>query len=116
MSYMPQGPGGKKPAQGDLFDADESQRRKREGMEAGAAARARPLELGRAIAYEYCKQHGEVHAEDVGRLLYDRHGIRTLGQATGSLFRGGLYVPTGEMHIATRKTSKGRLMQVWRFK
>lgn len=97
-----------------LFDYAESQRRKADGMEAAAEAQPTALALARGIARELARRDGETHADAVGRVLHQRHGITTLGPAAGSLFKGGGWEWTGKFVTSERKTNHGRLLRVWR--
>ena len=103
--------------QGELFDRDESERRKEEGMEQAADNRPSDLELARKIALELCIKNGFTHADAVGKVLYDRHGIESLGGAAGSLFKGSpLFACTGQMVKSARKKNHGRNLYVWALK
>ncbi len=103
-----------------LFDGAESKRLKAEGMETAAEARKGDLELGRRIALELSLTNTEVHADMVGRILKEKHGIVTLGHSAGSLFKGGgwepVYVaPDVQKRVPSkRKSNHARDLRVWR--
>lgn len=99
-----------------LFDGDESELRKTDGMEQAAANQADGLKLARQIAVELCRRHGETNADQVGEVLLARHGIDTLGPAAGSIFRPAQFVFTGHYVNSTRKTNHSRLLRVWRLR
>jgi hypothetical protein len=98
----------------DLFDGVESDRLKEEGMKAAAENAITPLELAREIAYELAMKHGTVNADMVGHELWIRHGIKTLGPAAGSLFKGDKWQWTGEYMKSERKKNHSRMLRVWR--
>lgn len=100
----------------DLFDALESERAKQEGMRVAADNRLDVLALARSIASDLGAQHGEVHADMVGRVLKDSYGIETLGPAAGSLFKTDQWEFTGRFKKSARVTNHSRLLRVWRFK
>jgi hypothetical protein len=85
-------------------------------MAAAADARSGVLELAREIARELCRNRGECTADDVGELLWQRHQIKTMGPAAGSLFKSGEFEPTGGMRKSARKKNHARLLFVWRLK
>jgi hypothetical protein len=89
---------------------------KKRGMEAALDARPDSLRLARSIAMELCGQHGSTTADEVGKLLWERHRIESLGPAAGSLFKGGDFEPTGHMRKSSRKKNHARLLFVWRLK
>lgn len=97
-----------------LFDMDESQKRKEEGMERAASKKPTSLEIIRVFCREFCKRNGIVTADDAGRYAEDC-GI-ALGNAAGSLFKGGEFEFTGERIISVRKKNHGRELKVWRLK
>ena len=97
----------------DLFDRDEGERRKRYGMEIAAENAASPLQLAREIAEELAWKHGRVHADMVGSELWQRHGIKTLGPAAGSIFAEKKWKFTGEFIKSARKTNHARRLMIW---
>ena len=98
------------------FSPTASEARKDSGMAAAAEAQADVLELARDIAKELCRANGECTADDVGELLWERHQIKCLGPAAGSLFKSGEFEPTGSMRKSVRKKNHARLLFVWRLK
>ncbi len=99
-----------------VFEAQKSESQKTHGMAAAAEARSGVLELAREIARELCRTRGECTADDVGELLWQRHQIRTMGPAAGSLFKSGEFEPTGTMRKSARKKNHARLLFVWRLR
>jgi hypothetical protein len=99
-----------------VFEAQKSESRKERGMSAAAESRSGVLDLARAIARELCNSQGECTSDDVGELLWQRHQIKTLGPAAGSLFKSGEFKPTGGMRKSARKKNHARLLFVWRLK
>lgn len=98
-----------------LFGLSESEDRKSEGMRRAAEARSSPLEVARQVAVELCRLNGETHADEVGRVLAERHGIKSLGPAAGSVFKGAFEF-TGRRVRSARKTNHARELKVWRLK
>lgn len=98
-----------------LFDQEKSKQRKQDGQEAAAESRKSDLDIARDIARELCLKNGTTNADEVGKLLFERHGIKSLGPAAGSLFKSG-FVATGEMVKSERKKNHSRLLYVWRLK
>ena len=101
---------------GDLFDTAESRRRKREGMELAANARKSELDLAREVAIHLARAYGEVHADMVIAYLHEHHGISTLGNAAGSLFRDARFVWTGGRIKSSRKHAHRNELKVWRLR
>lgn len=103
---------------GSLFDAAESEKRKREGMAKAADAswRMYNLRLARIVAADLCRENGSTDADQVGRVLKARYGIDSLGPAAGSLFKTDYFEWTGEFVKSERKTNHSRLLRVWRLK
>lgn len=99
-----------------VFEAQKSEGRKEHGMAAAAEAKASSLELAREIARELCRTRGECTADDVGKVLAERHQITCLGPAAGSLFKSGEFEPTGLMRKSARKKNHARLLFVWRLR
>jgi len=97
------------------FDRKESETRKETGMAQGADADGKPemLEQARDIARELCQLHGETHADAVGLLMNERHGVATMGPAAGSIFKVG-FTFTGRRVRSDRKTNHAREIKIWR--
>ncbi len=102
--------------QQSLFDQAESEELKEAGMAAGVRMRETDLQFARSIARELCRLQGVTNADEVGRLLYERHGIKTLGPAAGSIFKSSEFEWAGEFVKSGRKTNHSRLLRVWRLK
>ena len=96
------------------FDAKESERLKREGMQAAANVRAANLALARHIAKDIAKRRGYVHADQVAQKLAAR-GIE-LGPEAGSIFRTSDWENTGEFIKSSRVSNHARILWVWRLK
>ena len=101
--------------QDDLFNEQEGERLKKEGMEAAADLRPSDLELARQIAREIAHNNGGLcDADKVGRVLKYRFGIDSLGPAAGSLFKGAEWDWSGQYIKSVRTTNHGRMLRVWR--
>ena len=96
----------------NLFDFQEGDDKKKKGMKKAAAANPN-LELARSIARELCVTHGACTADQVGRVLAERHNVFTLGPAAGSLFKTGEFKPTGRLVRSSRITNHSRLLYEW---
>jgi len=99
----------------DLFDKWSSERAKTVGKTIAAEAQPTNLELAQDIAREMGLL-GEVNADDVGRVLLQRHSIKSLGGAAGSIFSGDDWKWTGKFVKSTRTKNHSRLLMVWRLK
>jgi hypothetical protein len=100
-----------------LFDGDESERQKREGMALAAAHRADRLAYARKLAKELAKQEPDrtCWADPVGRML-DLAGVPS-GPWCGSIFKDNEdWVFTGERRRSERISNHGRELKVWRLK
>lgn len=102
--------------QGRLFDQEKGDRLKQEGMAKAAQNNVSDLLKARQIAIRLCAEHGEVNADDVGRLMKKEYGVASLGPSAGSLFKGGQFEFTGKRVISHRSKNHGREIKVWRFK
>ena len=99
-----------------VFDAPESARKKKEGMEIAASKRNPDLELAREIARELCLKNGSCDADQVGKELLERYGINSLGPAAGSIFKSGEFEATGKFVRSARKSNNARLIWVWKLR
>ncbi len=104
-------------ADDELFDAEESERLKRLGMEAAAGNNRAALNLARRIARALGRQFGKVNADDVGRILKRDYDIESLGPAAGSLFRdpSKCWKWTGDWKKSSRITNHSRMIREWRY-
>jgi len=100
----------------DLFDKWSSERAKVDGMAIAAEAQPTVLELAQGIAIELAHEFGEVHADDVGRVMKKRHNVSTMGPAAGSIFKGEQWEFTGRRVRSVRTKNHGRELKVWRLK
>lgn len=103
-------------AEKDVFDVSKSESAKVDGMQLAAEAKQSDLQLARDIAVELCREHGSTDADEVGRVLFERHNIKSLGPAAGSLFTDGRFVFTGQRKRSERKKNHARELKVWRLK
>ena len=99
-----------------LFDLDSGLAKRDAGMKLAADKKADLLALARVVARDYARKHGEVHADNVGRILKAEHGVDSLGAAAGSLFKGQEWVFTGRRCESARATNHGRELKVWRLR
>lgn len=100
-----------------LFDRSAGTAARDAGMKQAADRKASLLEYARGIAYGLALRNGTVTADDVSeRLVASGISANALGNASGSLFRGGRFVPTGEFVKARRAQSHARMLRVWRLK
>jgi hypothetical protein len=103
--------------QPSLFDEVESQRRKDEGMKAAAEAQPSLLALCRTVAVEIAvgRPDRTLTADDVGRVMWQRHDVDGLGPIGGSIFKGSDWVFTGQRIKSVRKRNHARELKVWRY-
>lgn len=73
------------------------------------------LELARQIARDLALRHGTVTADDV-RVVYERwHPSTPMGNAWGSLFNDGHFIPDGFVP-STQPSRHGAIIRQWRLK
>jgi hypothetical protein len=101
--------------QADLFNLGESKSRRDSGMKLAATHRASDLEMARTIARELIRAHGATTSDDVGQVLFQRHGIKSLGPAAGSIFRCPDFKPTGRWLKSARVSNHARRLMEWTF-
>ena len=101
----------------DLFDRARSQAEKDDGMALAAMNRRALLAHARGIAVNAARGRvtREATADDVSRIL-GTDGMRRLGNAAGSLFRGKAWEFTGRWEKSRRITNHARDIKVWRLK
>ena len=99
-----------------LFSLQESLEAKTNGMQVAEDNAADPLELARSIARRLARENGETNADAVGAILFNQHGIKSLGPAAGSVFKGNEWVFTGKRVQSTRVKNHARELKVWRLK
>lgn len=87
-------------------------------MALAANNRALVLECCREALIEIAKSrpNREVSADDAARWLYDYDPHASLGNAAGSLFRGGDWEFTGRWTKSTRVISHANDLRIWRLK
>jgi len=104
------------PRQEGLFNGEESDRLKSEGMELAANAQQGDLALAREIAMEIATDDADRQCDSdrVGRVLESRHGVTTLGPAAGSIFAESHWQFTGQFKKSERVKNHSRLVRVWR--
>ncbi len=101
--------------QPDLFDEQESERLKREGMAGSARTRKAALDLARAVAKRIAlRTDGTCHADQVGEILKSEYDIDSLGPAAGSIFKGTDWKFSGDFVKSSRTTNHSRLLRIWR--
>ena len=101
--------------QKNLFDAAESEAAKEAGVKLASENRPNILTIAREIARRISTDQG-ITADDVVRELVDQgYGVHCLGNAAGSLFRGGEWVSIG-FRKSTRVHAHSNLLRVWRLK
>lgn len=111
-----------RPDNGPLFDLAESERRKREGMARASNADARKdmLDTARQIARTLAmtRLSRECHADEVQSVMVEDYGddaIQTLGNAAGSIFKGGSWENTGKRVKSERVRNHRNYLFVWRY-
>ena len=92
---------------------NEGERLKREGMKLAADKRPDDLLIARDIAKMLCRAYGTVTADQVQERLDKRID---LGNAAGSIFKGGAFTWTGEYVKSVRRSRHAGLIRVWRLK
>ena len=99
-----------------VFSSLASEARKARGMASAALCGSDLLVMARGIARDLCQEHGSCTADDVGQILFKRHGIASLGPVAGSLFKHPDFEPTGQLMKSARKKNHARLIYVWRLR
>lgn len=90
---------------------------KEQGMNAAAEAKADLLSIARQVAIELANQFGEITADDVqAELQRLGYGPHDLGNAAGSLFRGGEWEWTGRRRKSVRVCAHANELKCWRLK
>jgi hypothetical protein len=103
-------------AQPSIFDAIAAREAAEAGMEIAAKNNRPLLIIARQLAVEIGRRKGRVTADDVQAALIDRgYPESSLGNAAGSVFRGGQWRWNGETVKSERVASHGRLIRVWTF-
>lgn len=103
--------------QRELFDAAASEAGKEAGMARAADGRRDLLEYARrtAVGIALSRPDRTCTADDVQRLLHEQGvGVHALGNAAGSLFRGG-WEWTGRWVKSERKHAHANLLRVWKY-
>jgi len=95
-----------------VFDLDEAERLKADGMAVAADSQRSMLEEARSVAVRIARERGVVTADDVFRAI---PGL-VLGPAAGSLFRGGPWICTGQWKKSERVSNHARAIRVWMLK
>jgi hypothetical protein len=99
-----------------VFDGDEAEVLKQQGMALGAANNIERLELARLVAVKIAKDgDGTCHADAVGKVMLGEYGIESLGPAAGSMFKGNDWVFTGIYKPSERVKSHGQVLRVWKY-
>lgn len=102
-----------------LFDGDESDRRKDDGMDRAAnGKRAEDLAFAKRVAVRLAKERGEITIEDVHLFIIDSYpdwSPTVLGPSAGSVFKGDEWKFTGERRRSTYVKNHSRELKVWRY-
>lgn len=99
-----------------MFDGDEGERQKQEGMDRAADNRAARLAIAREVARKLAVKRPtrSITADDVGRYMKDNN-LGELGPAAGSLFKTKDWEWTGERRNSRRVSNHSRELKVWRY-
>lgn len=101
----------------NLFDRAAGDEARDRGMEQAAENKRSLLEYARGVAFGLALKNGTVTADDVSeRLVAAGISANALGNASGSLFKDGRFVPTGRYVKARRAQSHSRRIAEWRLK
>ena len=101
-----------------FLDLREGQRLKKLGMEIAAGNRQPLLQYARQQAIRIGAERGECTADDVQAALRERfegYRPRMLGNAAGSIFRGGPWIFRGRFCPSHRPSRHGNLIRIWEF-
>jgi hypothetical protein len=100
--------------QTDLFDLEKGRELKEEGMAAATSTKADRLFMARQIAKRMpgARTSG-ITSDDVWREMTARGIYEDLGNAAGSLFKGGEWRWTGQYRQTTKVTNHARRVMVW---
>jgi hypothetical protein len=98
-----------------IFDKEESEKLKQEGMERAAMNGKALLEVARKVALEITPVGWPCHADMVGRALKDRGLPHNLGPAAGSMFKTDDWemIPNATVK-SQRRTNHSRKLEQWR--
>lgn len=99
-----------------LFDHAAAIEAKETGMKLAADNRPSDLDIARQVARRLALSTPDrtTHADEVGRVLAEDFGIRSLGPAAGSLFKGGEWAFTGQRILSARRSNHARELKIWR--
>ena len=105
-----------KPKQAELFNIEEARQRRDRGMAIAANHNEDGLLIARGVALEIANSdpNQECDSDRVMKVLWDRYGISSIGNAAGSIFREAHWEFTGRMVQTTKKTNHGRRVMIWR--
>ena len=103
------------------FDRDqeiaEGTRLKEEGIESASEARKELLSRVKREAVVLAQTRGEISADDVAIHCKHTLGIdlsERIGNAAGSIFRGGDWEWTGKVRLSVRASRRRNMVRVWR--
>lgn len=104
--------------QASLFSPAQAEAAKRNGMELAASNRAAMLEDARKAARIIAASRADRRCtiDDVIGFLASSHLNWRLGNASGSVFKGGEFEFTGERIKSARASSHAREIKIWRLK
>ena len=101
------------------FDPEVGEHQKQAGMGIAADNRSLLLQVARNFARELGRFGGIVDADMVQRRMIETipdYSPEQLGNAMGSLFKGGEWEPTGEFKKSERVSNHRRLLYQWRLR
>ena len=100
-------------AQRMLFDADQAEELKQEGISAAAKTQRALLKEARDIAKAIATIKPKISADDVQRELIRRgHDPADLGNAAGAIFKANCWRPVG-FKKSRRVSNHSRVIRVW---
>lgn len=99
-----------------LFDIDAGRSARDAGMQTAAANKESLLRYARDVAKRLARAKGVITADDVSEAMaVEGISPNALGNASGSLFKGGDFIHVGYTN-ARRVQSHGRTLKTWRLK
>jgi hypothetical protein len=102
--------------QTSIFDEIAAGEAAEAGMNLSAENNRPMLEFARGLAVELGRAKRFVTADDIQRVLVDKgFPESSLGNAAGSVFRGGNWRWNGQTVKSTRVASHGRLIRIWEY-
>lgn len=96
------------------FDAQESAKRKKVGMDSAARSSRELLFMARLVAVELGRRNGETDCDEVCQELSRQGFPDCLGPAAGSIFKTEDWQFTGRFRKSSRVSNHSRLIRIWR--